>query len=117
MGDAPPIPPLSPLPKSVYASLRQRFAQVTTPPIDPLREGLVMSLRIHLGRRGSLLVDRPTGLRLVRLEHPILLEAEMAALRNMAGVQAVTVSALWKPGGGPDALPRALHPLCPAGRR
>src|SRR3989475_11092655 len=82
MGDAPPIPPLSPLPKSVYASLRQRFAQVTNPPIDPLREGLVMSLRMHLGRRGSLLVDRPTGLRLVRLEHPVLLEAEMAALWN-----------------------------------
>src|SRR2546425_152521 len=88
-GDDPPIPPLPPLPQSVYAFLRRRFAQVTNPPIDPLREGLVMSLRMHLGRRGSLLVDRPTGLRLVRLEHPVLLATEMAALRNVAGVQAV----------------------------
>src|SRR2546427_6716280 len=117
MGDAPPIPPLSPLPKSVYASLRQRFAQVTTPPIDPLREGLVMSLRMHLGRRGSLLVDRPTGLRLVRLEHPVLLEAEMAALWNVAGVQAVTLPALWNPGGGPEGLRIALDQLWRAAGR
>src|SRR2546425_728833 len=107
MGDDTPIPPLSHLPQSVYAFLRQRFAQVTNPPIDPLREGLVMSLRMHLGRRGSLLVDRPTGLRLVRLEHPVLLEAEMAALWNVAGVQAVTLPAPWNPGGGPEAPPIA----------
>ena len=117
MGDDTPIPPLSRVPQSAYAFLRQRFAQVTNPPIDPLREGLVMSLRMHLGRRGSLLVDRPTGLRLVRLEHPILLEAEMAALRNMAGVQAVTVPALWNPAGGPDALRSALDQLCRAAGR
>jgi len=112
MGDDTPIPPLSRLPQSVYAFLRQRFAQVTNPPIDPLREGLVMSLRMHLGRRGSLLVDRPTGLRLVRLEHPVLLATEMAALRNVAGVQAVTVPALWNAAGGPNALCRALDQLC-----
>jgi len=112
MGDDTPIPPLSRLPQSVYAFLRQRFAQVTNPPIDPLREGLVMSLRMHLGRRGSLLVDRPTGLRLVRLEHPVLLATEMAALRNVAGVQAVTVPALWNAAGGPNALCSALDQLC-----
>src|SRR3989442_1553806 len=49
MGDDTPIPPLSRLPQSAYAFMRQRFAQVTNPPIDPLREGLVMSLRMHLG--------------------------------------------------------------------
>src|SRR2546428_12740443 len=70
-----------------------------------------MSLRMHLGRRGSLLVDRPTGLRLVRLEHPVLLEAEMAALWNVAGVQAVTLPALLNPDGGAGALRIALHPL------
>src|SRR3989475_13048688 len=73
-----------------------------------------MSLRMHLGRRGSLLVDRPTGLRLVRLEHPVLLEAEMAALWNVAGVQAGTLPALWNPDGGPGALRIALDQLCRA---
>src|SRR2546422_8407561 len=60
MGDDSPIPPLSRSAPSLYAYFRQRFAQVTNPPIDPLRETLVMSLRMHLGRRGSLLSDRPS---------------------------------------------------------
>src|SRR6266702_4296764 len=53
MGDDTPIPPLARVPPGLYAYLRQRFAQVTNPPIDPLRDTLVMSLRMHLGRRGS----------------------------------------------------------------
>src|SRR5438046_2141233 len=63
MGDDTPIPPLARIPPGLYAYLRQRFAQVTNPAIDPLRETLVMSLRMHIGRRGSLLADRPAGLR------------------------------------------------------
>src|SRR6266446_1007687 len=53
MGDDTPIPPLARVPPGLYAYLRQRFAQVTNPAIDPLRETLVMSLRMHIGRRGS----------------------------------------------------------------
>src|SRR5206468_5431834 len=87
MGDDTPIPPLARVPPSLYAYIRQRFAQVTNPAIDPLRETLVMSLRMHLGRRGSLLVDRPDGLRLVRNEHPVLLPEEVVALRSGAGAQ------------------------------
>src|SRR6266513_291747 len=119
MGDDTPIPPLARIPPSLYAYLRQRFAQVTNPAIDPLRETLVMSLRMHLGRRGSLLTDRPAGLRLVRNEHPILLTAEIAALRTGAGAQVVTLDATWSAsaggggaGGGPDALRGALDGLC-----
>ena len=112
MGDDTPIPPLARVPPSLYAYLRQRFAQVTNPPIDPLRETLVMSLRMHLGRRGSLLVDRPDGLRLVRNEHPVLMEEEMAALRAVAGAQAVTLDATWSAPGGPEALRAGLDVLC-----
>src|SRR6266540_6419769 len=117
MGDDTPIPPLARVPPSLYAYLRQRFAQVTNPPIDPLRETLVMSLRMHLGRRGSLLADRPAGLRLVRNEHPVLLAEEVAALRAVAGVQAVTLDATWRAAGGPDALRSALETLCRAAGR
>jgi len=114
MGDDTPIPPLARVPPGLYAYLRQRFAQVTNPAIDPLRETLVMSLRMHLGRRGSLLTDRPAGLRLVRNEHPVLLGAEMAALRAGAGAQVVTLDATWSAAGGaaPDALRTALDGLC-----
>src|SRR5213593_2379600 len=117
MGDDTPIPPLARVPPSLYAYLRQRFAQVTNPPIDPLRETLVMSLRMHLGRRGSLLADRPAGLRLVRNEHPVLLAEEMAALRTVAGVQAVTLDATWRAAGGPGALRGMLEALCRAAGR
>jgi glutamate synthase (ferredoxin) len=114
MGDDTPIPPLARVPPGLYAYLRQRFAQVTNPAIDPLRETLVMSLRMHLGRRGSLLTDRPAGLRLVRNEHPVLLAAEMAALRSGAGAQVVTLDATWSAAGGAaaDALRIALDGLC-----
>src|SRR5213078_3839150 len=117
MGDDTPIPPLARVPPSLYAYLRQRFAQVTNPAIDPLRETLVMSLRMHLGRRGSLLADSPAALRLIRTEHPILLEDEIAALRNLAGDQGVTLPALWRPGIGPDPLRAALDGLCTAAER
>jgi len=114
MGDDTPIPPLARVPPGLYAYLRQRFAQVTNPAIDPLRETLVTSLRMHIGRRGSLLADRPAGLRLVRNEHPVLLADEIAALRAGAGAQVVTLDATWgvAPGAGPDALRAALDGLC-----
>jgi glutamate synthase (ferredoxin) len=112
MGDDTPIPPLARVHPSLYTYLRQRFAQVTNPPIDPLRETLVMSLRMHLGRRGSPLADRPAGLRLVRNEHPVLLADEMAALIGIAGAQAATLDATWPAAGGPGALSAALDSLC-----
>src|SRR5437773_2108926 len=116
MGDDTPIPPLARIAPSLYVYLRQRFAQVTNPAIDPLRETLVMSLRMHIGRRGSLLADRPAGLRLVRNEHPVLLAEEIAALRTGAGAQVTTLDATWGAsagvGGGPDALRTALDGLC-----
>src|SRR5256886_232394 len=59
MGDDTPIPPLARVPPSLYAYLRPRFAQVTNPAIDPLRETLAMTCRMAIGRRGSLLADRP----------------------------------------------------------
>src|SRR2546426_3600850 len=77
-----------------------------------------MSLRMHIGRRGSLLADRPAGLRLVRNEHPVLLAEEIAALRTGAGAQVVTLDTTWSAsagavgGGGPDALRTALDGLC-----
>ena len=111
MGDDTPIPPLSAVPQSVYAYFRQRFAQVTNPPIDPLRESMVMSLRMHLGRRGSPLLERPSYARMLRLEHPILLEDEMAALRNVAGFSTVTLDAVWDMAKGVDGLRPALTAL------
>jgi glutamate synthase (ferredoxin) len=117
MGDDTPIPPLSAVPQSLYAYFRQRFAQVTNPPIDSLREAMVMSLRMHLGRRGSPLLERPSYARMLRLEHPVLLAEEMAALRNVAGFSTVTIDAVWDASRGVDGLRPALTALRRAAER
>jgi len=111
MGDDTPIAPLSRVPQSLYAYVRQRFAQVTNPAIDPLREELVMSLVMYLGRRGSLLAQRPGGRTLLRIEHPVLRAEEMAALRRAGGSDLTTLSAVWEAAAGPDELARALETL------
>ena len=105
------------MPQSTYAYFRQRFAQVTNPPIDPLREAMVMSLRMHLGRRGSPLLERPSYARMLRLEHPVLLDDEMAALRNVAGFSTVTLDAVWDVAKGVDGLRPALTALRRAAER
>ena len=117
MGDDTPIPPLSGVPPGLYAYFRQRFAQVTNPPIDSLRESMVMSLRMHLGRRGSPLLERASYARMLRLEHPILLAEEMSALRNVAGFSTVTLDALWNPAKGVSGLKSALTGLRRAAER
>jgi glutamate synthase (ferredoxin) len=117
MGDDTPIPPLSAVAQSLYAYFRQRFAQVTNPPIDSLREAMVMSLRMHLGRRGSPLLERPSYARMLRLEHPVLLPEEMAALRNVAGFSTVTLDAVWDTTRGTDGLRPALTALRRAAER
>jgi glutamate synthase (ferredoxin) len=117
MGDDTPIPPLSAVPQSLYAYFRQRFAQVTNPPIDSLRESMVMSLRMHLGRRGSPLLERPSYARMLRLEHPILMAEEITALRNIAGFSTVTLDAVWDPARGPAGLKPALTALRRAAER
>ncbi len=117
MGDDTPIPPLAKTAPSVYAYFRQRFAQVTNPPIDSLRESMVMSLRVHLGRRESPLLERPSYARMLRIEHPIMLPEEMAALHNVAGFSAVTIDALWDPAVGPEGLLPALVSLRRAAER
>src|SRR5258708_2934687 len=111
MGDDTPIAPLSKLPQSLYAYVRQRFAQVTNPAIDPLREEMVMSLVMYLGRRGSVLAQRPGGKTLLRIEHPVLLAEEMAALRRAGGGDLTTLSAVWEAAAGPAELKRALDAL------
>jgi glutamate synthase domain-containing protein 2/glutamate synthase domain-containing protein 3 len=112
MGDDTPIPPLSRTGPTVYAYVRQRFAQVTNPAIDPLRESGVMSLAMYLGRRGSLLTQRVSSQPVLRLEHPILLDREMAAVRRTPGFLVATLAAVWEAETGPEGLSPALDRLC-----
>ena len=60
--------------------------QVTNPPIDPLREGLVMSLNMRLGKRGNLLNPGPGAYNQLLLESPVLLESELEAIMTTSGL-------------------------------
>ncbi len=83
MGDDTPIAVLSQRLRSPYEYCRQAFAQVTNPPIDPLRERLVMSLSTQIGAEGNLFVTSPDSARQVMLNSPILSQRKLRQLRAM----------------------------------
>lgn len=113
MGDDTPLAVLSLQPRLLYTYFKQLFAQVTNPPIDPIREKLVMSLTVHLGWRRNLLRESAEHARLVQLDSPILLEQDLAALRGLAGEDhpAVTLDATWPLSEGEQGLERAINRL------
>ncbi len=82
MGDDIPLAVLSSEPRLLYDYFKQRFAQVTNPPIDPLRESLVMSLEVRLGSRGNVLNPQPEDARLLELASPLINEAELEKIKD-----------------------------------
>ena len=113
MGDDIPLAVLSNKPHILYNYFKQRFAQVTNPPIDPLRESLVMSLSMQLGRRGNLLEPKPEDARLLKLETPVLNDADLQQIRQ-SGMQSTNLSTLFAIASGPDGLAQATAALCKA---
>jgi len=111
MGDDIPLAVLSDKPHVLYDYFKQRFAQVTNPPIDPLREKLVMGLTTQLGERGNLLDARPEYARLLKLESPILNEAELEQVRQ-SDFESTDLSTLFAIADGPDGLQQAVTRLC-----
>ncbi|OQZ00194.1 MAG: hypothetical protein B6D41_00270 [Chloroflexi bacterium UTCFX4] len=83
MGDDTPHAFLSEFDRPLYHFFRQRFAQVTNPPIDSLREEMVMSTRVFLGGRGNILEETPTHARLFELVSPFLNDAQLAHIRAL----------------------------------
>lgn len=83
MGDDTPHAVLSEFDRPLYHFFRQRFAEVTNPPIDPLREELVMSTRVLLGGRGNILEETPTHAHLLELASPFLNHTQLAQIRAL----------------------------------
>lgn len=109
MGDDTPIAPLARAPRSLYTFLRQRFAQVTNPPIDPLREAAVMSLKTWLGPRPSLLSDGPQP-PLLELASPVLTASQLAGVRGQTHLAVEVLDCVFPP--QPDSLSAALEQVC-----
>ena len=112
MGDDTPLGVLSPRPRLLYNYVKQRFAQVTNPPIDPLRERLVMSLVTLLGPRGSFLEESPDHARLIELPSPLLTNTQLADLRALRDFPSRTLPCVFPAVEGGEGLERALVRLC-----
>jgi glutamate synthase domain-containing protein 2/glutamate synthase domain-containing protein 1/glutamate synthase domain-containing protein 3 len=114
MGDDTPMAVLSLQPRLLYTYFRQLFAQVTNPPIDPLREKLVMSLATGMGWRRNLLGETPEHAEMVHSDTPILLPHELEALRKIPNPvhRATTLSVLWPVSDGEDGFEPAVSRLC-----
>jgi len=114
MGDDTPLAVLSLQPRLLYTYFSQLFAQVTNPPIDPIREKLVMSLATILGWRRNLLGETPEHSKLIEAETPILLDHELEALKNFSDLEhrLVTLQTTWPAADAADGLEKSITRLC-----
>jgi glutamate synthase domain-containing protein 2/glutamate synthase domain-containing protein 1/glutamate synthase domain-containing protein 3 len=111
MGDDIPAAVLSGRYRPLYHYFKQRFAQVTNPPIDPLRERLVMSLTTALGPRPSLLEETAAHARLLQLSSPILVPDELRWIRDSGPFTVHTLAARFPVEHGADGFMQALNDL------
>ncbi len=115
MGNDTPLAVLSDRPQLLYSYFRQQFAQVTNPPIDPIREELVMSLTEYIGAVGmNILTPSPSHCKMVSLNHPILSNGQLDILCNIRykGFKTVKVPMLFEVSKGRSGLQEAIADLC-----
>ncbi len=113
MGTDTPLAVLSDKPQLLYNYFKELFAQVTNPPIDPIREELITSTSLTLGSEGNLVHPTPQSCRQLRLHDPILKNSDMEKLRqiDLPGIQSTTLPILFDPHQGKAGLERALEEL------
>ncbi|MGD0745902.1 MAG: glutamate synthase central domain-containing protein, partial [Verrucomicrobiota bacterium] len=116
MGTDTPLAVLSNKPQLLYNYFKQLFAQVTNPPIDPIREEIITSTETMVGTEGNLLKPTPESCRMIKLAYPtypILTNAELEKLRhvNRPGFKAVTLPILFPAAEGEKGLEGALEKL------
>lgn len=115
MGDDIPLAILSQKSHMLYDYFKQRFAQVTNPAIDPLREGLVMSLEVNLGKRGNILEIGPENASQVMLSSPVLNEKELESLFKDPYLKAQVLPIFFDIRKGLDgSMEKTLYNLCEA---
>jgi glutamate synthase (NADPH/NADH) large chain/glutamate synthase (ferredoxin) len=102
----------------LFSYFKQLFAQVTNPPIDPIREAVVMSLRTILGSEGNLLEEGPEDAHQLVLDQPILLSHELETLRHVSHdvFSAHTIDITWPASEGEDGMRRRLAEVCDEAR-
>ena len=113
MGTDTPLAVLSDKPQSLFSYFKQRFAQVTNPPIDAIREEIITSTVTTIGPAANLLDPRPESCHLIELPTPILTNEDLAKLRSndLPRFQAATVPTLFPAAEGAAGLERAMDGL------
>jgi len=119
MGTDTPLAVLSDQPQLLYNYFKQLFAQVTNPPIDPIREEIITSTAVRIGSESNLLKPTATSARVIRLEQPILSNEEFEKLRNLdrPGFKTITLTLLFKAEDGAMGMEKALESLFSAAVR
>jgi glutamate synthase (NADPH/NADH) large chain len=114
MGTDTPLACLSDKPQVLFNYFRMLFAQVTNPPIDPIREELVMSMVSYIGQERNILDELPINCHTLRLDHPILTNRDLERLRRVSqgDFLATTMPTLYRVQKGKKGLEDALHHLC-----
>jgi len=113
MGTDTPLACLSDRPQPLFNYFKQLFAQVTNPPIDPIREELVMSLISYIGTERNILDENPENCHTLKLPHPILSNRDLEKLRRVSSgdLLATTLPALFRAADGESGLASALDEL------
>lgn len=114
MGDDTPLSVLSRQPRLLYGYFRQRFAQVTNPPIDSIREKVVMSLSTTLGNSNSWLEESPEHAKKVAIDSPFILDYELEAIKQIPdpAFKAESFDTVFSAQSGPEGLSKSLDKLC-----
>jgi glutamate synthase (NADPH/NADH) large chain len=117
MGNDAALAVLSDRPQLLYNYFKQLFAQVTNPPVDGIREEIIMAMESTVGREWNLLQPQPESCRQIRVPSPILTTAELDKVRALEGItggrfKSITLPILFSPQDGARGLERALTALC-----
>jgi len=114
MGDDAPLAVLSKKPRLLYTYFKQLFAQVTNPPIDPIREKLVMSVEVLAGTHRNWLEETPEHARLLRLQSPVMTNPEIQQILALkeGPFHPSTITCRFPVSEGPDGLKKHLDRIC-----
>jgi glutamate synthase domain-containing protein 2/glutamate synthase domain-containing protein 1/glutamate synthase domain-containing protein 3 len=114
MGNDTPLAALTGRKPLLYSYFKQLFAQVTNPPIDSIREAIVMSVRASVGSERNLLDETPEHARQLVIDNPILLDSELEQLRRVDTpvFKSWTIDTTWPVAEGADGLERAVNRIC-----
>jgi len=114
MGTDTPLAVLSNRPQLLFKYFKQLFAQVTNPPIDPIREQLVMSLVTNIGPKPNLIAEIPEACRRIKVQQPILTNADLEKIREIGDshFKSRTLKLLFPVAEGPSGLEAAVEELC-----